>query len=158
GIFVITGPQSWGYRSLTDGKQYIAISTSLWSGVPPKAITLDQYENRVFGTPLSWPSSDPSPPTYLQATPNNGRMTILAALAHEFGHVFWSVRLGGQVPQSSKFCSRELSVAWGTTAQRNLQGGIWKSFGNPDNNPADISDDPSDPPQPGDPGPAEAKV
>jgi hypothetical protein len=107
GIFVTAGSQSWGYRNINDGRRYIAISMSLWS--PSGPITLDHYQNRVFGPPLSWRSStDPSPPTYLPATPNDGTMTVLAALAHEFGHVFWSDTLvfpRGTNPHSSRFCA-----------------------------------------------------
>jgi hypothetical protein len=114
GIFVTAGPQSWGFRNRTDGKRYIAISTTLWSGNPPTAITLDQYENRVFGPPLSWtPQIDSSsPPTYLPATPND--LTVLAALAHEFGHVLWAdilISPQSTPPQSSRFCSAILSEA-----------------------------------------------
>jgi hypothetical protein len=156
GIFVTAGSQSWGYRNINDGRRYIAISMSLWS--PSGPITLDQYQNRVFGPPLSWRSStDPSPPTYLPATPNDGTMTVLAALAHEFGHVFWSDTLvfpRGTHPQSSRFCNRILNDAWNGA----LQPAVWKNFEDLDSNPADIPDDPSDPPQSGDPGPGHAKV
>ncbi len=160
GIFVTSDFQSWGYRNVSDGSRYIAISTSLWSGNPPAAITLDQYENRVFGPPLSWPQPpiDSSPPTYLPVTPNVGSMTILAALAHEFGHVFWSDILvfpRGSDPQSSRFCTKILTNSW----TGNLQPAVWKKFEDLDANPANIpDDDPSDPPLLGDPGPADAKV
>ena len=160
GIFVTADPQSWGYRDITDGSRYIAISMSLWSGNPPQPITVDQYQNRVFGPPLSWPPPGPHDdpiPTYLPATPNDGTMTILAALAHEYGHIFWSEVLvfpRGTNPQSSRFCNRVLSNYW----TGNLQPTVWKNFEDLDLNPADIPDDPNDPPPPGDPGPREAKV
>ena len=160
GIFVTSGPRSWGYRNINDGARYIAISTDLWSGNPPGPITLDEYENRVFGPPLSWPPPGPHDdptPTYGRVTPNNGTMTILAALAHEFGHLFWSDNLvspRGTHPQSSRFCSKILTNYW----TGNLQPAVWKKFEDTDPNPADITDDPNDPPPPGDPGPREAKV
>jgi hypothetical protein len=156
GIFVTADAQSWGYRNRTDGKRYIAISTSLWSGNPPKAITLDQYENRVLGPPLSWTSQiDPSPPTYLPATPNDA--TVLAALAHEFGHVLWAdilISPPSTPPQSSRFCNAILSQAW----IGGPQFVVWTPFENRDTNPANIPDDPNDLPLPGDPAPSEAKV
>src|SRR5215472_4843030 len=107
GIFLTPGPQSWGYRNRNDGKRYIALSTTLWSGNPPTALALDQYENRVFGPPLSWTAQidTASPPIYLPATPNNA--AILAALAHEFGHVLWADILISPrftPPQSGRFC------------------------------------------------------
>jgi hypothetical protein len=86
-------------------------------------------------------------------------MTILAALAHEFGHVFWTdvlISPRGTLPQSRRFCSRILDESWSGGPHSNTFK--WQEFDEPDNNPADIGDDPSDPPAPGDPGPGEAKV
>jgi hypothetical protein len=160
GIFITPAAQSWGYRNYQDGKRYIALSMSLWSGDPAHgytAISLDQFENRVFGPPLNWPASDPTPPVYLPATPNTGAMTILTALSHEFGHVLWADVLvfppGSGAAPSSRFCNKILSDAW----TNGPQPGVWKYFEAPDTNPADIPDDPSDPPG-SDPGAAEAKV
>jgi hypothetical protein len=157
GIFLTPGPQSWGYRNRNDGKRYIALSTTLWSGNPPTALALDQYENRVFGPPLSWTAQidTASPPIYLPATPNNA--AILAALAHEFGHVLWADILISPrftPPQSGRFCSGILSQAW----SGGLQFAVWTAFEDRDTNPANIADDLSDPPSFGDPGPSEAKV
>jgi len=155
GLYVTSDAQSWGYRDINNGSLYVALSTGLWG--PSGSMTLDQYENRVFGPPLSWPLTDPNPPKYLTATPNDATTTILAALAHEFGHIFWSQTLvspRGSNPQSSRFCDRILDGAWnGGPAP-----GAWKAFEDVDANPADILDDPSDPAPPGDPGPGEAKL
>jgi hypothetical protein len=151
GIFITTDGHSWGFRNIATGQRYIALSTSLWSGNPASAITLDAYENRVLGPPLSWPTSDASRPNYLPATPNGGSMTILAALAHEFGHVLWADILiypRGSNPNSANFCGRELDKSW--------TGGplpaSWTAFGDVDPNQADVPDDDvNDPPGQGDP-------
>lgn len=157
GIFVTEGPQSWGYRNIATGGRYIALSTSLWDAAG-QPITLDRYHNRVFGPPLSWTNQiDPAPPTYLPATPNHGTMTILAALAHEYGHVLWSEALvwpPGQPPQSARFCNGVLNEAW----VGQLQPAIWKGFEDADPNPKNIGDIPGDMPGPGQPGSADAKV
>jgi hypothetical protein len=153
GVYITTGVDSWGYRNITSPKpyrRYIALTANLWAGPRQAAIPLNAYENRVFGPPLSWNTVDPSPPTYLAATPNSGQMTILAALAHEFGHVLWAdllIDTPGTNPDSRRFCAKELDNSW--------KGGPlptpWTTFEDTDPNGADIADDPSDPPDAGDP-------
>lgn len=170
-IFVTQGPESWGYRNITNGRRYIAISESLWNSAGP--IPLDQYENRVFGWPLCWmrspaapcsgpPANDSAAPIYLTPTPNNGTMTLVAALAHEFGHVLWSDQLvypRGTPAVSGRFCNKVLNEAWNNDPLQ-LQIPVWRGFEDTaGTDPADIpDDDPSDPPLATDPGKKHAKV
>jgi hypothetical protein len=163
GIFVTQGPQSWGYRDINTGARYIAISMSLWGTSGP--ITLDQYQNKVFDS-LNWNTSvDQTPPTYLPASPNNGTTTIIAALAHEFGHVLWYdilvVRDGTGTPFTGKFCNKILTDYLENGVRvpywSNLPPVVWRGFEDLDPNPPDIPDDPND--RPGsDPDKTEAKA
>jgi hypothetical protein len=165
GVFITQGPQSWGYRDIhTPGgppyNRYIALSESLWAmvGSTPTPITVDAYENGVFGPPLNWSSSgDPSPPQYGQATPNNGQMTILAALAHEFGHVLWADLLidrPGKGLTSANFCSAILDNWWNNGPMFTQ----WTNYEAPDTNPADIADIGTDPQGGGDPAPYDTHI
>lgn len=159
GIFIAPATQnSWGYRNFQDGRRYIALSMNLWPGTTPTAITLDRYEDAVFGPPLSWPTptslpiNDPSPPVYGPAMPNNnGPMMVLAALAHEFGHVFWADVLipldpsNPGRPSSSKFCNKILTNYWSGGVQASAPP-QWRTFEAEDTNAASITpDDATDP-------------
>ena len=59
GIYVPQGAP-WGFRNISNGKRYIAVSVQSWQGNPLAAIPLNQYENRIFSAGLSWPGGDPS--------------------------------------------------------------------------------------------------
>jgi len=82
---------SWGFREQpsqsTAAGRYIATSKLLWKGTtPPDA--LDTYESAVLNRLLKWKGSNK--PKHGHAIPDNGPdMTVLAALAHELGHVRW---------------------------------------------------------------------
>ena len=69
--------------------RYIAISQQLWrAGQPP---SLTAYETgRLQHLLGDWTKrkNNVSPPSLSYAKPNSG-MSVLAALAHEFGHVLW---------------------------------------------------------------------
>lgn len=83
---------SWGYRVPGSRGEYIAISAGLWSR--PQPYVYHQFESDVLQAVYGWnPSWDPyvSPPTYASANQDADtfEMTILAALAHELGHVRW---------------------------------------------------------------------
>jgi hypothetical protein len=79
---------AWGFRSRghdDPGKTYIALSAGLWPSAH-SAPTLSDYETQVL---ISFPGSAGSK-VYI-ATPNDSWMTVLAALAHEVGHVRWTL-------------------------------------------------------------------
>jgi len=101
--------QSWGLRIFKSGpdfgKRYIAISLGLWNNgsgsqwscqgsqtvCAPPFIT---YQTRLLRALLpriqanakNWTSQLPE---FVSASPNTGVVTVLTALAHEFGHVDW---------------------------------------------------------------------
>jgi len=97
---------SWGYRAKKDKKGYIAISAGLWSsdrlspytGATSYAYHL--YETDVLNSLLGFSSSVSYRPQYTAANvaADNFDMTILAALAHELGHVRWYEVLGPATP------------------------------------------------------------
>jgi hypothetical protein len=93
---------SWGFRegpSLFPPNQqpsqynkYIAMSAGPWQQAGIPAPNFSAYEQRILDQLLPWSSSaSVQKPTYGPA--NTGAdisaMTVLAALAHEFGHVLW---------------------------------------------------------------------
>ena len=93
---LVSAPNSWGYRDLNNAK-YIATSAGLWPH-GAKAPSLEQYEkDRIQAAlvALSAQYGNPSPdqslfPTYDFTSPANDLgMSVLAALAHERGHVLW---------------------------------------------------------------------
>jgi hypothetical protein len=83
---------SWGFRSRDQrpggdkGSTYIAISAGLWPS-NSRAWPLSSYENLVLQSYAGW-SNGPSIST---ADPDETWMTVLAALAHELGHVRWAI-------------------------------------------------------------------
>ena len=75
---------AWGLRSRSNqdrGKKYISISSALWPG-GASARPLSEYENALLPPFLIWLG-----PTIQTATPNSSWLTVLAAMAHELGHV-----------------------------------------------------------------------
>ena len=80
---------AWGFRSraVTDlGHRYIAISATLWPN-GGSATNFGDYETQVLRSFL--PTGDGAAVSP-NANPNNSWMTVLAALAHEVGHVVWA--------------------------------------------------------------------
>jgi hypothetical protein len=90
---------SFGWRERADqissgnaGSEFVAISLGLWS-VPQSGSstlllpTLDVYENGILAALLNWTSANP--PTFASGVITNRIYTVLAALAHEYGHVLW---------------------------------------------------------------------
>jgi len=96
---LFSGNSSWGFRSWRGGhgekgNTYVLISGGLWNTAGASAITFSQYQNALLTFYLnhSRPSGWPLPwPTIQSATPDTPWMTVLAALAHELGHVRWAV-------------------------------------------------------------------
>jgi hypothetical protein len=88
---------SWGFRSRNHAdlnKRYISISAGLWiPGAGNYAKALSVYETAVFRQLLSLPPVNPGnpvPPYFGSSNQDNSWMTVLAALAHELGHVRWA--------------------------------------------------------------------
>src|SRR5216684_4574545 len=84
---LFSGNSSWGFRGMGLGKgsTYIAISGGLWYlGAHSNAESFPLYENAILQTFAPWSGG----PVITSATPSNYPwMTVLAALAHELGHV-----------------------------------------------------------------------
>lgn len=82
--------RAWGFRSHTPGAgdfgaTYIAIAAAdLWQAGNP-ARSLDDYETQLL---RSFPGSGAA--MIAPAAPNYSWMSVLAALAHELGHVRWA--------------------------------------------------------------------
>ena len=80
---------AWGFRSRAHGDlgfRYIAISAQLWPNGGPAPV-LHDYETGVLRTFL--PTGDTAAFS-AGANPDKSWMTVLAALAHEAGHVAWA--------------------------------------------------------------------
>jgi len=86
---------SWGYRVWPSQETYIAISAGLWNGTcldGSSPYGYHCYETDVLNAVLGWPNpppTNPPRPQYSSANPDTFDMVILAALAHEVGHVRW---------------------------------------------------------------------
>jgi hypothetical protein len=82
---------SWGFRSgypraSDNGRRYIAVSAGLWQPNQP-ALPFHQFADMQLQALAPWGGAQvqaSNPPT-----PDTSWMTILAAMAHEFGHVRW---------------------------------------------------------------------
>jgi hypothetical protein len=88
---------SWGFRTPTTPPQrYIATSASLWqSGSAPAFVDFENLRLQALVDRLdpvngpNWFKLVSSRPLFQSASPNTSTMTLLAILAHEYGHVFW---------------------------------------------------------------------
>ncbi len=127
--------ESWALRNPNHpGERYIGLSTALWpSG--GHAIPFHQYETRRLRVALDG-STLASYADTGDAT-DNPQETVLAALAHEYGHILWydtfkpnGTYPSGQFnPDNPSFCSGNFYVSWG----RPLTGpGQWRKFGDID--------------------------
>lgn len=90
GVYV-TPTLSWGYRNWHNSQRYVAIPAALWSvGAPPRRMPkiYSDYENDIVeGLLPNWGGLKYQ--RDLGGPSDSGTNTILAALAHEFGHVLW---------------------------------------------------------------------
>jgi hypothetical protein len=87
--------RSWGYRENATNQSvlqhtYIALSADLWPVTlkqsPP---AFSQFEYGILDNLLMIaPPPDPQPITIV-ANPDTSTLTVLAALAHEVGHIYW---------------------------------------------------------------------
>jgi hypothetical protein len=167
GIFIIPSGsdynKSWGFRDPRNPKdltnRFVGISEDLWrtnsSGhlVPIDFITFEDTTTKELLRGVN------SIASIGDANPKDGTETLLAVLAHEFGHVLWNdilVATPGSDPSFESFCSGIFpTYSWTSTIKQKL----WRNF-------AEISDtantamDPNDPPVngPDDPLPQEIKA
>jgi hypothetical protein len=138
---------SWGLRTPSDlSKRYIGISHNLWqlnAAGQFQAINLNDYQTMVvnallpgLGNPLKFDAASPS---------NDGPTMLLAVLAHEFGHVWWTdlfIKNPGDNPDFSKFCPGIFPTASWSNAPAWTS---WRHFRDITDTTADASD-PDDPP------------
>ena len=106
---------SWGLRGWQGGDkgEYIATSAGLWRNGAHAPIFSDYETARLrflLGTLSSKAANWPHPPEYV-SDPNTPALTVLAALSHEFGHVYWYdifvPKRGGVIDPLSTFCKNK---------------------------------------------------
>jgi hypothetical protein len=134
---------SWGYRegpwqfppSTPPGHygRYIAISAGPWSTATSHAPPYSGYEQMLLNQLLPWPSGA-TPPAYgAAASADTPAMAVLAALAHELGHVLWYDNFrptAGGPYDFDTFCDGTFFAgSWRHVDQPPL----WRQFGAPQN-------------------------
>jgi hypothetical protein len=127
GIFIAPAGDSWGFRNINDGKRYLALSMGLWKG--GAAPSFSAYENGVVHrllngwTGLNHPGKGSEPS-------DAPAVTILAALAHEYGHILFYdtfVNPRGSAPNYGAFCGGNFyGDSWQSLP--NVPN-IWRSYG-----------------------------
>jgi hypothetical protein len=133
---------SWGFREQPNQfapgatpshyGRYIAMSAASWSALGTQAPKYSAFEQILLQQLLPWPAGN-HPPTYSPATPNSSALTVLAALAHEFGHVFWYDNFRptpGGVYDFNTFCQGKF---FDDTWEQVDPPPIWRKFGEPQN-------------------------
>jgi hypothetical protein len=116
GVYIDPGNVSWGFRNPTTFEEYIGLSEkALWpNGGSSPAVSLRAYETArirfIFNLSGFGPYYAPADPD------DSSRMTVLAALAHEVGHIFWfdALKTFGGGYDYSKFCNDHFHSAWQT--------------------------------------------
>jgi hypothetical protein len=135
--------ESWGFRNHYNYNQrYIGLSTALWQP-GPNAVKFHQYETGLLQQLLGgWTSayfpgssSDPA---------DSSQMTVLAVLAHEFGHILWYDTFyptGSFNPNPSSFCNgNNFFVSW----ENVNPPPPWRTFGYLSNDSEHVQDPTSD--------------
>jgi hypothetical protein len=126
---------SWGYRERQDQvaappyKEYIATSAGLWKGGSPAPV-LSVFETAMLQALLGWNGA-----SYRSASPDTSAMAVLAALAHEYGHVLWyDVYNPNHIldffEEPADFCNFRTFFRgqWRRVAQQDLQPPKWRGF------------------------------
>jgi hypothetical protein len=133
GVYV-TPTASWGYRNSVNKKRYAAIPATLWSvGASPRRTpkSYKDYETDIVdGLLPNWGGlkyqPDPGGPA------DSGTTTIVAALAHEAGHVLWYdiyVPTPRKPPDLSRFCNGMFyTEAWADLGDT-PPATRWRAFG-----------------------------
>jgi hypothetical protein len=136
---------SWGFRSWAVNapdpkKEYIAISGGLWLTPTSHAILFSEYETDILQFfSRSWSP----PPSVTSANPDTPWMTVLAALAHEAGHIRWAKithpnGYGGTFDASKLGCVLAYWSYNGNTQLLDPPGGF-RRFGTRDNQVEHVS-------------------
>ena len=143
----------WGFRAF-DGSgnsagEFIGTWLGLWqNGIQGHAPVLSSFETGRLQTLLNWSQPSNKPPAHVFVDPDTAKMTVLAVLAHEVGHVFWydvfvvkadgSPNPGGPA-DFSQFCGGTFYQPVGVGQQGSwilpptVPDGRWISFGEPRN-------------------------
>jgi hypothetical protein len=135
---------SWGFRKYPSGERYIAISLGLWNFRPcqsPRTVCappFQTYETRLVQALLKT-LSPTLVPIQFSASPNTVAMTVLATLAHEYGHIYWfdsfviDPNTGAPNPggpaDTTRFCSGGFYPPGSWPFPVDLPPGRWLSFG-----------------------------
>lgn len=127
---------AWGFDDVyTTGKgnTYVALYSSFWNGnaVPTYSAFVPLVVNDLMqglGSPVS-----------LQAYPDSQELALIAALAHEVGHVKWFQDAVDQINKTANLCldpvTRSYTMFAGTsrfpgiTWNKNVGSGKWRYFG-----------------------------
>jgi hypothetical protein len=112
GVYLDPTNGSWGFRNPISSKEYVGLSISvLWPNPSASAIDFRTYETARIRKIFNLSGYGPY---YGYAVPDNtSQMTILAALAHEVGHIFWydaNKTAGGSYTYG--FCSKHFLDSW----------------------------------------------
>jgi hypothetical protein len=100
-IYITPTPNSWGWMYRPTGWRAVALSTGLWHKE-----TYSGYETDLTRSVL--PKSEF---TYTNAEPNDNLvMAVLAALAHEVGHIAWYAEVPAHRP--ADFCGGNFFISW----------------------------------------------
>jgi hypothetical protein len=122
---------SWGFRDPNTKRRYIGLAANLWgNGGNSSPLPYSAFENSVLAGVMAqvaapWPPAVPGrvppPPKYSSpgAFADTPAMTLLAVLAHEFGHILWFDKVKGNNPHydPNAFC---------TDAGNNFFSGSWQ--------------------------------
>jgi hypothetical protein len=127
---------SWGFRERPEQAaavgRYIATSAGLWRGGQHAPLFRD-YETRLLQTLLlGWNGPTYPPPDPLRPDPiNTPEMTVLAALAHELGHVRWYdiFRPDRGSYSLDYLCGGQFFQSWKGGWQRVHFPNVWQNFG-----------------------------
>lgn len=122
---------SWGLRTPSN-KKYVAISLGLWRCAPGSpqsycAPSFTEFHQRLVKALLDRTAGLPagiSPPTF-QASNNSPSLAVLAALAHERGHIYWwetFVPIPHTTPDSATLINEAKAFCGGTI----YRGGRWQ--------------------------------
>jgi hypothetical protein len=117
---------SWGFRENVSNQStlqhtYVALSADLWPpGLTQSPMVYSYFEYGIINTLLNVASNPLPANQYLTITPNPNTsvMTVLAALAHELGHIYWWKFAGA--PNFN--CGAEFSGA----SWQNVDPSIWQ--------------------------------
>jgi hypothetical protein len=138
---------SWGFREhppqIAPGqrpKRFIATSQQLWQG--SQAPQLSEYETKLLRYLLHWPARYVSPlypPVFSNVIHDTRTMSVLATLAHEFGHVYWWDVF---VPTAGGDINPSFNAFYATSWQNPplIPNDRWLNFGDVSNN-YHLSDD-----------------